>query len=165
MRVDRDRIGFPATSQAPTGIMPRDLSVLWPALVAGGGAAIGYATGGEPALVVVGGIGALVTGSYLLGRRVVRDDPRVAALTAQLDRTRRDRDAMLEYLATDGRGSQVPAPADGGGSQPPAPPAARPSASVRGGGRPGSVAAPATLRPLDATLDDRDGAATAEDDR
>lgn len=163
MRVTRDRLPDVAhrTSPLPRSAPAETIAAGWLGLAVVG--AVLSPLVHEP-LGVAACAGAVAIGAFQTGRRVIRDDPRVAALTAQLDRARRDRDAMLEYLATHGRGPAIPAPGDGGGVEPPAPPAARPSAKVRGGGRPGAVAAPA-LRPLDAPLDAADGTATDEDDR
>lgn len=161
MRITGDR--FPAamhqTDPSRRSIPTDSLSAIWIGMAVVG--AVLSPLVHEP-LGVAACAGAVAIGAFQTGRRVLRDDPRVAALTAQLERARRDRDAMLEYLAAHGRDAQVPAAGDGGGGQPPAPPAARPSAQVRGGGRPGAVAAPAPLRPLDAPLDADDGAATDE---
>lgn len=117
----------------------------------------------EP-LAIAAAVGAVGTGCYQLGRRVVRDDPRVAALTADRDRIRRNYDGLLEHLAAqrldaDGLAARSAAGA-GGGAQPPAPPAARPSASVRGGGRPGR----AGLAPVPSLDDPLDAAAPGTDE-
>lgn len=107
----------------------------------------------EP-LAIAAAVGAVGTGCYQLGRRVLRDDPRVAALTEQLARVRRSHDTLLEHLAAERMELAArPAGGDGGrGAGAPAP-AARPSAGLHGGGRPGRVGlapVPSLDDPLDA---------------
>lgn len=112
---------------------------LWIGLLAGGATlaiigAIGFSSLG----VLVGIVAVAVAGArigLLEGRRSAAD-PRVAALTRERDQWKELGERLLAGAQRD-RGS---APAGDGGGQPQAAPAARPSASVRGGGRPGAVA-------------------------
>lgn len=153
MRITGETFHRPATSSpASAGRLPRDLSAVWAAMAAGGATVLGLVGGPDDALVVVAGVGALAGGAFLLGRRVVREDARVEALRADRDRLR------LQVVQL--TGELVLGRAEGAlrEDEPAAPAAARPSASVRGGGRPGRAGALAAVPTLDAPLDAADGA-------
>lgn len=105
----------------------------------------------DPALTAIGVVVAAV-GAYGVGirdgRRDRSPDPRVSALTAANERLARERDAAFyELLDRDdparGAGVGQPGPA---GREP------RPSAGLRGGGRPGAVAPLAAVPDTDAPL-------------
>ena len=124
-----------------------------------GGVAVAVSDLG-PATTIVGVIVA-VAGAHTLGvrdgRRDRSPDPRTAALSAQNERLRTENAALLLELLEAERGDgpargAEPAPAE---REP------RPSAGVRGGGRPGMVAPLAAVPGLDAPLAGENAGATA----
>lgn len=162
MRITGETFNRPATgSPSSSGRLPRDLSAAWATMAGAGAVVIGLVAGRDDALAVVAGAGLLAGGSFLLGRRVVRDDPRVAALTEQRDRARLEVIRLTgDIIALNGELQRMDgtAAAPRREDEPAATAAARPSASVRGGGRPGRAGALAAVPSLDAPLDAADGA-------
>lgn len=153
MRITRDTIRDAAKGhEAATGRIPRDLSAAWAVLGAAGACAIGVAAGHDP-LAVAFGVPALAGGTYLLGRRVLRDDARVASLTQQRDAAR------LEVIRLLAERSMGPAGGADRGDDGAAPLEPRRHAAPRGGGRPGAVA-PLAGPSFDAPLDPADAGAT-----
>lgn len=162
MRITGETFNRPATgSPSSSGRLPRDLSAAWAAMAACGAVALGVVAGRDDVLAVVCAGGLLSAGAFLLGRRVVRDDPRVASLTEQRDRARLEVLRLTgDIIALNGELQRMDgtAAAPRREDEPAATAAARPSASVRGGGRPGRAGPLAAVPPLDAPLDAADGA-------
>lgn len=162
MRITGETFHRPATSSpASAGRLPRDLSAAFAAMGVAGAVVLGTIAGSGDALLGIVGSVALGSGCYLLGRRVVRDDPRVSALTEQRDRARLEVIRLTgDIIALNGELQRV----DGGSAgprredEPEAPAPVRPSASIRGGGRPGRAGPLAAVPTLDAPLDAADGA-------
>lgn len=152
MRITRDTIRDAAKGhEAATGRIPRDLSAVWAGLAVMG-AALLPGLGAQP-VALAGCAGAVALGSYLLGRRVLRDDPRVATLTQQRDAARLE---VIRLHAERAMGTAVGADR---GDDAAAPLEPRRHAAPRGGGRPGAVA-PLAGPSLDAPLDPADAGAT-----
>lgn len=145
MRIGREH--FPEATVERTRISVDRISASTPSwlALALSGVALAVADLGPAPLAVGAVVGCL--GAYGLGRRDRSPDPRTGALVAQNERLQRDLDAAyLELLDAHGV-AREPRPDQPGtaGREP------RPSAGLRGGGRPGATA-PAALHPLDAPL-------------
>lgn len=152
MRVTRQDV--PQQPKQQTGRrLPEPSPAAWSVVAIAGAAGAVFAAGPtlEAFIVAVSGVMALGIAQHRLGFLDARRhaDPRVAELARERDHWR----GIAEYLGRLAVQPPVAGPGegDGGGGEPPAPAAARPSAGVRGGGRPGAVGSVAAAT-LDAPL-------------
>jgi hypothetical protein len=130
MRVTADHVPT-APRERTIGIPVPKGEALWLALAMLGSGAVAIA---DIPLVTIGGIAAVGMACYRLGIGSRTPDPRVEALT-------RDRDAWRQraLAAAVAAADLRPAPAGDGAGGPAEGARPRPSAGIRGGGRPGAV--------------------------
>lgn len=161
MRITKDHVPQ-EPKPAARRTLPEAPAAVWTALAVGGAALV--ATGNY--VIAAVGVFALAIGCHRIGYDTARrgTDPRIGELTRERDHWR----ALAEYfgdatiatlgtrppdLAAAARAGDKPAVQPDGG-QP------RPSARVRGGGRPGASGSAAAIAGLDAPLPGEDGGLT-----
>ncbi len=160
MRITKSDVP-PASKPAPRRSLPEAPEAVWTALAVGGGALV---IAGDPILAAAGAV-AVAIGCHRIGFASARrgTDPRVGELTRERDHWKALADwAGRQITAAPTAPVAAPAPAGDEPADQPDGGQPRPSAGIRGGGRPGAVGSTtAAIRGLDAPLPGEDGGLTA----